>query len=70
MEGILILLSVMIVMQTIKDIFDKIYPTKQELTTLENRLSELEKKHEKIDPDKIDTMLKEVRAMKVSSAFK
>ena len=67
MEGLLILLSVVIVAQTVKDIFEKIYPTKKELLDLKDELSALRAKYEKIDMDKIDSLRGDLNSLKMST---
>lgn len=69
MEGLFLLMAVLVVSQTVKDIFDKVYPNKQELIGLKEELSELKKKHEKLDPDKLDAMVRDVKAIKMNSAL-
>jgi len=67
MEGLLILLSVVIVAQTVKDIFEKIYPTKKELLGLKDELSVLKEKYNKIDIEKIEALRSDMNAIKMGT---
>jgi hypothetical protein len=66
MGHLALLLCVIIVAQTARDIFKEIYPTKKEVIELREELSELQERYGKIDLEKLYAMRSDINAIKMS----
>jgi len=70
MEAVILIICVMIVSQTVKDIVFEVFPNKKDVAELTTKIENLEEKYKKIDPDKIVSLMGELKAIKLSTPAK
>ena len=67
MEAVIVIICVMILSQTVKEIVAEVFPNKAEVKKLTEQIEALEEKYKKIDPDKIVSLMGELKAIKLST---
>jgi len=70
MEAVMLVVGIVILSQTAVEIAKIVWPTKSDINRLEAKIDALEAKFKNVDPDRIESMLGELKAIKLSNPAK